>query len=322
MDDTATMVLDHLQKMNLPFIRFNTDQFQEVITMTLDLDNDFGFTGVYHFPDRDVCFDEIAVVWNRRVHPPKVNEELDCDPMYKQWALEESRYGLYSSFSQIRAPIINPWIENERLKYDKLLQMREARKFGFSVPQTRITSNLENIWSFWEEVNHDMIFKKIRHGRFEFEDGRRFVLHTSKVREEDMSREQLPRMKFCPLFLEEHIPKKWDIRSIVVNDRVFSVAIHSQAIDEGRVDYRTASLLGKLSEMKHEEICLGDEVNKKLVSMTKSFGLVFNTIDLIETPKGEIFFLECNPNGQWAWLEILTGIPISVAFANHLSTYL
>jgi hypothetical protein len=36
------------------------------------------------------------------------------------------------------------------------------------------------------------------------------------------------------------------------------------------------------------------------------------------TPEGEWVFLEVNPNGQWAWLQDETGLPIASAIADAL----
>ena len=36
---------------------------------------------------------------------------------------------------------------------------------------------------------------------------------------------------------------------------------------------------------------------------------------------GEPVFLECNPNGQWLWLEKETGAPISRAIATSLANF-
>ena len=38
-------------------------------------------------------------------------------------------------------------------------------------------------------------------------------------------------------------------------------------------------------------------------------------IDLVVTPDGRYVFLEINPNGQFLWVEQLTGLPISRAIA-------
>ncbi|GAA5764612.1 hypothetical protein [Streptosporangium roseum] len=44
-------------------------------------------------------------------------------------------------------------------------------------------------------------------------------------------------------------------------------------------------------------------------------GLSFGAFDFGLTGDGIPVFLECNPNGQWGWLEDATGLPIAAAIA-------
>src|SRR6185312_4199806 len=46
--------------------------------------------------------------------------------------------------------------------------------------------------------------------------------------------------------------------------------------------------------------------------------LRFAAVDMVVTPEGEHVFLEANPNGQWAWIEDETGLPIAAAIADAL----
>ena len=46
--------------------------------------------------------------------------------------------------------------------------------------------------------------------------------------------------------------------------------------------------------------------------------LRYGAIDFICDQQGELWFLEINPNGQWAWIENLTGYPIAAAIADEL----
>jgi hypothetical protein len=39
---------------------------------------------------------------------------------------------------------------------------------------------------------------------------------------------------------------------------------------------------------------------------------------LARRPDGGYTFFELNPNGQWAWVEQLTGLPIAAALAEEL----
>ncbi|WP_424528879.1 hypothetical protein ACOZ38_04145 [Sphaerisporangium viridialbum] len=49
-----------------------------------------------------------------------------------------------------------------------------------------------------------------------------------------------------------------------------------------------------------------------------ALGLRFGAFDFALTGDGVPVFLECNPNGQWAWLEDATGLPIAAAIADLL----
>jgi hypothetical protein len=46
------------------------------------------------------------------------------------------------SFTLIQAPIVNPWEINERLKFNKWLQMKRAVELGLEIPDSRLTNNL------------------------------------------------------------------------------------------------------------------------------------------------------------------------------------
>ena len=53
----------------------------------------------------------------------------------------------------------------------------------------------------------------------------------------------------------------------------------------------------------------------------KEMKLNFGAFDFVVTPSGEYFFLECNPNGQWLWIEMRTGLKISEAITEVLSDF-
>jgi D-alanine-D-alanine ligase-like ATP-grasp enzyme len=47
-------------------------------------------------------------------------------------------------------------------------------------------------------------------------------------------------------------------------------------------------------------------------------GLRYGCIDMIVTPAGEHVFLEVNPNGQWYFVQLKTGLKIAEAIADLL----
>jgi glutathione synthase/RimK-type ligase-like ATP-grasp enzyme len=59
-------------------------------------------------------------------------------------------------------------------------------------------------------------------------------------------------------------------------------------------------------------------VEEKCILLAARLGLRFAAIDLILDRTGEYWFLEANPNGQWAWIESRTGLAISSAIVDEL----
>jgi glutathione synthase/RimK-type ligase-like ATP-grasp enzyme len=59
-------------------------------------------------------------------------------------------------------------------------------------------------------------------------------------------------------------------------------------------------------------------IEEKCVALTQRLGLRFGCIDMIVTPEDKYVFLEINPNGQWRWVQELTGMPIAEAIADLL----
>jgi len=63
---------------------------------------------------------------------------------------------------------------------------------------------------------------------------------------------------------------------------------------------------------------LPTEVAKACIALTQNLGLRFGALDFVLDPVGQLWFLEINPNGQWAWIETRTGHPIAAAIVTEL----
>jgi glutathione synthase/RimK-type ligase-like ATP-grasp enzyme len=96
---------------------------------------------------------------------------------------------------------------------------------------------------------------------------------------------------------------------------VFAVGIHSQYLEESRVDFRRAEIY----TLPHTVKTLPAPVSSLCVELVCRLGLRFGAIDLILTPDGRYVFLEINPNGQWYWLEEITGIPLAETMCDLLT---
>jgi glutathione synthase/RimK-type ligase-like ATP-grasp enzyme len=60
-------------------------------------------------------------------------------------------------------------------------------------------------------------------------------------------------------------------------------------------------------------------VEERCVRLVAQLGLCYGAIDLVLTPDGRYIFLEINPNGQYLWIERMTGLPITEAICDLLT---
>ena len=116
--------------------------------------------------------------------------------------------------------------------------------------------------------------------------------------------------------MQDYVDKAFELRVTVVDGEAFACKIDSQAMDEdkGKTDWRQGLDHG----IRHEVFPLPDRVTAFCNKFLKRMHLNFGSFDFIVTPSGEYVFLECNPNGQWLWVEIETGMNISQAIAECL----
>lgn len=199
--------------------------------------------------------------------------------------------------------------DNIFLAEDKPRQIRLAKELGFLVPETIITTDLEVAKDFTRDL--PSVAKPLRMGLLNGSDEGQIV-YTSAV---DLltDDDRLP-ISVCPIIFQRRIEKTFDVRATVVGSRVYSCAIFSQETDETKLDWRR----GSNPALRHEIFNLPAETESKCVEIVRSQNLRFGAIDLVQDDCGKLWFLECNPNGQWAWIENRTGLPIASAIADEL----
>jgi glutathione synthase/RimK-type ligase-like ATP-grasp enzyme len=86
---------------------------------------------------------------------------------------------------------------------------------------------------------------------------------------------------------------------------------------QGKEDWREGYDFG----VKFTEMPLDPVLIKKCKAFLDQLDLNFGCFDFIVDENENVFFLECNPNGQWLWIEEDTGMDISGAVAEWLINY-
>lgn len=312
-DGTVDMVVNKLHERGADFIRFNTEEFPEKVGLTIWWDNGI-LRGNLKISNQNLNLKEIGTIWNRRPHKSEIHSI--SDPVAKKWAEEESYYSLQCLWTLMRDRFwVNPILESEKIQFNKWIQAQVAHKVGLETPESILTNHPNDVIRFYRLIKNDLALKVMRSVAVHYDD-KILLLHTKKLKGEDLSENTLDSVRYSPVFLQRYIEKKSELRITVVGDKVFTCEISSQVDTKTLDDWRKHIFLKE--ELPHRPFELPINVERKCLDLVRELGLCFGAIDMILTPEDRFVFLEINPNGQWAWIEQLINMPISTAIADLL----
>lgn len=188
-------------------------------------------------------------------------------------------------------------------------QLSAAAKSGFSLPKTVVSNSWDDIRDEIGDV--DIVAKTIR--GLVSENDQVKAMPTTRLDRQSLARLESSGVMPYPAIYQQYIPKNKEWRVTVVGDNVFAVAIYTDesAKDDWRVKQSTNSV-----EFRSEDF--PEDISAKCINYLAMMDLRFGAFDFIETPYGETIFLECNPNGQYIWLEEELELPISNSIAAEL----
>src|SRR5262249_10189507 len=117
---------------------------------------------------------------------------------------------------------------------------------------------------------------------------------------------------------QEAVDVATDIRVTVVGKKVFAATVTPTMADKTPAavrDWRAGDHYGGTTIQAFE---LPAAIARACVRHVKELGLMYGAIHLLLDKKGNFWFLENNPNGQWAFIEEATKQPIGKAIAELL----
>ena len=305
-DIHTDLVLREIRNRGHKVVRFHPDEYPSRLTcryeqgaMTIHIDE-----ANLHFST-----DEITAVWYRRPHTPVPSTEIS-DIVHRTFIVEESQHLIENMYMLLEhATWVNPYFANIRARY-KLLQAKIARQVGLEMPDIIVTNDPDTARDFIARYNGNVVYKCVRTGVVKKPDGKTDVIFTNKLQTEDVA--EIDQVRFAPCVFQEYIEKRLELRVTIVGEKIFACAIYSQEKIETATDWRRG-------QAKFEPFNLPKEISTKLISFMKVYGLKYGAFDLILTPEGRFVMLELNPNGQWAFVQGFTGLPISEALADLLT---
>lgn len=301
-DITVDFVVRELHKQNLEYYRLNTEDIPSSIELRFILDEDAFFLYDKN-KERMIDLKKVEAVYFRRAEVSSLDYITDISISEKKYLREELAYILEGIYKVLRDKYWLNNIYNIREAENKIYQLQIAKEIGFIIPKSIISNNLANIEKMVIQCKEDCIIKPIKSGNLK--DGKcPQIIFTSKIDKKFLADKN--RVASFPLFVQKNIHKRFDLRCIVVGETVYCAQIDSQIDLDSKVDWRKSK-----KYLKHANHILPADIANKCIAMTKMLRLNYSAIDLILDENNNYIFLECNPNGQWAWLEKRLDFPIS-----------
>lgn len=183
-------------------------------------------------------------------------------------------------------------IGNYPKQENKLIQLQLAKEIGLKFPDSIVTKSKQELLHF-QNKHEQIIIKPIYNSISLKHENELFVSYTSRIGQSEI--EKFPDIIF-PAIAQKEIEKKFEIRTFYFYGKCYSMAIFSQDNLQTSVDFRKYSLKKPSQQLPYQ---LDAKLEEKITQFMRASDYVMGSFDFIVDTKGNVFFLEVNPEGQF-----------------------
>jgi glutathione synthase/RimK-type ligase-like ATP-grasp enzyme len=305
-DAHATRLLPILRSRGADALLFPTSEFPTAITIAARPDEE---RGLLKIDGRRVGLGDVGAVWYRRPQRARPSARLPSQEA-RDCAALQSELLLIDLWNDLGCPMLPAPPEVARRAGYKLSQLRLARQLGFTCAPTLVTNDRDEALEFYR-ANDGRVITKPLSPFFDRNGDVKIMRWTEPVTRRDIAHARS--LQYAPIIMQAEVQKRIELRVNVVGDRVFTAAIGSQENRRTSGDWRRYA-----PSTRHWQYKLPADMERACVNFVARLGLAFGALDFIVTPEDALVFLELNPNGQWYWIEDLTGLPIADAVCGWL----
>lgn len=306
-DISADYVIRLLRKRDIEYLRLNTEDL-------INLSASIHFPNLSYEIKRENSEWNLArtrSIWFRRPGKPFEFTPRDKRPPSSTLTFIENQWHTFieglKGFDNIF------WVnhpDNNHLGENKILQLDLAQKLGLKIPRTCITNNKDEALGFQKLCDGKIVSKALSLPLIEEEDTD-FFIFTNVI--ESLENASQLEFNLAPTIFQELLDDKIDYRLTIVGDDHFSVRVIRESNKKESVDWRVVK-----KGIKFVPTELPKDIIDKCIQLVKKFNLVFGAIDIVQA-NDDFYFLEINPNGEWAWLQKEAKLPIAESLVNVLS---
>jgi hypothetical protein len=246
-----------------------------------------------------VVVHELDVIWWRRIGYPQQLPGSITDPAHIDLINNDCRVALAGLLlEQFQGVWINHPIKTQ-LANNKLLQLAAARRAGFRVPRTLVSQDPAEIREFYDSLGGQVVVKPVSGTS-------QAALLTIKLASEHL--QHVDSLALCPAIYQEYIPGERHLRVQCFGDEVYAVVIESKNLD-WRHDVDVPIIQTELPET----------TRRKLHNLLESLELRMGIVDLkLPADGGDPVWFEINPQGQFLFVQGLTALDLTSAFASFI----
>ncbi|ARQ70288.1 hypothetical protein CAG99_16845 [Streptomyces marincola] len=297
-DATTDLVIAELHDRGVPVVRFDSGDFPAHLSFSAHIERN-GWEGKLTTPSRVMRLEGARSLLYRR---PSGFTFPHLSQQDARFAIGQARYGLGGVLVSLPDCLyVNHPNRIGDAEY-KPAGLAAAVRCGFTIPPSLVTNDPVEVREFIADQGA-VLYKPLSVSLYLL-DGESCTVEVAPVRPEEIDEG----VAGTAHLFQRVVDKVADVRTTVIGDKIFSVRIESEALD-----WRTS-----YGRHVYKVVDTPPRITASLFAYLNSFGLVFGAFDFAVTGRGEWVFLECNPSGQWAWLENETGLPMVGAFADLL----
>lgn len=309
-DAHIPFVEKHLEQ---PFIRIDPQHLLDAARLSFAFEDN---TYTVRYNGADIT--NLRGIWYRK--PQLIRAaDLPVKPEFREYsrhAIERLSRQLLTAFP--KSNWLSDYFTQTRAN-NKTLQLQMAQTCGFNVPPTLCTSDKAAAAAFIKK--HGTCISKPLSATFPKINGQQTVLMSTLVGGDFVP--DLSELHLAPTIFQKAIDVASEARVTVVGNQVFAATVRLKQANTGF----NAHLEGRIRDNRsrhHEDesqiaaIELPKDLSDRCVMHCKMLDMAYGALDLICDTAGVWWFLENNPNGQWAYIEAATGLPIGKSIANYL----
>ena len=296
-DFSSDFVCVELSHQNITYWRLNRDELP-------DYEIDFNpiiprLKAVYRDVEINIFADTLLSVYYRA---PTFLRDIFQDSADEEEQLQRTQW---AAFVRSLCVFENAkWVNNPIHTYQaeiKAYQLYKAKKIGFLTPETSVT-NKTTVPEF-----ENVAIKSIDTAIINFNEEEGFV-YTELYNRNEIDEQHYK----SPFFLQQGLVPKIDIRVTVADDDIIAAKILMKDFSGIEIDWRRHK-----DELKYEIFELPTDICDMCIRLVRELKLSFGGIDLVYH-KGQYYFIEINPTGEWSWLQQNTGFRYDKAIVKAL----